>query len=284
MSKQFASVFSPPDQGGPHWAEVKQPRSRRDNVRPIITAFPNWNDIRNPGNTNANESAKEIMRRWDTYRTKRFEIFMEQFYRGNTPWRKEWLDKTAPNFKEQEGKIIKCKMELIKRLMIIKMTGPSSLEDWILLFLYSENELDLPSNIQELMFPPSSIVSDEEFFTPKAPTSHLDRQYIYPSNQMINSPANMTLPSIHADMVLYSLKKSWKYPRIRYGLTGTNFTEAEAARNEELGERYEIFPKGASYSRQGVNARNFTEYEKDWYVMRTGANTLVFPREETVMD
>jgi hypothetical protein len=42
-------------------------------------------------------------------------------------------------------------MELIKRLLIIKVTGPSSLEDWILLFLYYENELNIPLKIEELL-------------------------------------------------------------------------------------------------------------------------------------
>lgn len=171
-NKSFGSVFKKASEGGPRYHPVYK------------NGLPNWQDIRYPGNTNPNESSAAIMGSWDPQKTKRFEIFMEQFYTGMTPWKKEYLDKTAPGFKSSETAILKCKLELIKRLLKIKVAGAESMEDWCLLFMYYDNDLALPPNIEELIKPEHSNLLIDHFIdtTPMKPEQSGDYMVFPPRN------------------------------------------------------------------------------------------------------
>ena len=180
-NKEFGSVFKDSLHEGPRYhPNIKGPGG-----------LPGWADRRYPGNTNTNESSEAIFKSWDNQKMRRFQAFMDQFYRSATPWQLDWMERTAPNFKKQETDIVKCKMELIKRILKIKVVGAESMEDWILLFMYYDNELDLPSNIEQLIRPDTSRASTATFFKdeasirPKEPDYHTQppvNALRYPSN------------------------------------------------------------------------------------------------------
>lgn len=218
MSKQFGAVFKDWSSGGPVYADIKN-----------NAALPTWQDWRSPGNTNANQTATEVFKHWDKNTMKRFEIFMEQFYRNNTPWQQDWLDRTAPNFKSNETKIVKCKMELIKRLLKIKLIGPESLEDWILLFLYTENQLRLPENIENLLRPQSSKMTTTEFIKMSKPeASSSFEYYVKPAEQWRDHPTNMQLWGFTPDF--YHAGEDYNRPHFGYTVSSLPTTQAEKQR------------------------------------------------------
>jgi len=185
-NSQFGSVFKPASAGGPRF-------------NPAISPFgqPSWEDRRNPGNTKSVETAEKIMSRWDNQKMARFDYFMEQFFKDKTPWRQEFLDRTAPGWDQQKIDIIKCKTELIKRLLEIKICGPESLEDWCLLFLYYDNELDIPQNIEELIKPATSYVKTIDWINPPATTTTKNpNMFVHPPDLSIQYPSNMRLPGL----------------------------------------------------------------------------------------
>lgn len=144
--RKFGAVFNSQQRGGPKkiiWNDLIGDALNDSGLK--------WEDRRRPGNTNANESAQSIMKDWTEDRMKRFDVFMTSMYSDLTPWKLAYMDKTAPKWRDQTKSIIKCRLELIKRLLIIKVTGPSSLEDWILLFMFYENELDIPITVVDLL-------------------------------------------------------------------------------------------------------------------------------------
>lgn len=181
-SKEYGSVFLSGGKGGPVTSSLKAPGS-----------LSTWSDWRKGGNTNANEAAADIMKRWDKTRMKQFEIFMDRFYQNKTPWRQDWLDRTAPGWKSNEGKILKCKMELIRRIIKIKLVGPESLEDWILLFLYTTNELDIPENVESLLRPDRAILTPEEFLRQEERDPKFDNLFVRPPVMSEKYPTNMPM-------------------------------------------------------------------------------------------
>lgn len=233
-NRDFGSVFRPATHGGPRVSIIKN-----------INGLPNWPDLRRPGNTDSTQVASRIMDEWDINRTKRFEIFMERFYthrtEGPEPWRREWLEKTTGNFiKSGELKIVKCKLELIKRLLIIKILGPQSLEDWVLLFLYYDNELAIPPNIEELMRPESGQVDGEQFL------KDTDYQKPHPKYYAITAPNNAIKYPGNMPMHGFGGGGSEQYdrPRIttRYPATLTFEKQGEIGR--DLHTRMRRFPAG----------------------------------------
>jgi hypothetical protein len=187
-NKSFASVFKRPGHGGPV-----------TNRELMHGRLPTWKDRRRPGNTNYDETADDIMSSWDDKQMQRFEVFMSQFYRKMTPWKQEYLDKSAPNFRKQELDILKCKTELIKRIMKIQVVGPESLEDWCLLFLYYDNELDLPANIMQMLRPNTAQLDMYLFGEPLRPTATYSQYYIGPPKGTLKNMSNMPLTGFCVD-------------------------------------------------------------------------------------
>lgn len=175
-NSSFGAVFLPRTEGGPVFFN-----------RAGSSSSQVWPDRRSPGNMNANESAENIMKLWDTSTMKRFEVFMDKLWEDKSPWKMEYLQKTAPTWKNQSTAILKCKMELIKRLLTIKVTGPASLEDWILLFLYYENDLDLPHDLMSLIRPRSQATNLRSYVDIVQPRTVLRADYsILPPRQLTN--------------------------------------------------------------------------------------------------
>jgi hypothetical protein len=181
---EFGSVFKPGPWGGPRYNNLIQGPGQ----------LPQWADRRYPGNTSSNESADTIMKKWDNQQMKRFQHFMDQFYKEKTPWRQEYMDRTAPGFKKQDLDILKCKSELIKRILIIKVAGAQSMEDWCLLFLYYDNQLALPANIEQLIIPDSSKIFAEQFVSTTYLTKPRAADYVvYAPLNATRYPANIPL-------------------------------------------------------------------------------------------
>lgn len=187
--KSFGSVFKSARRGGP-----RTEHSAGLDPDLLNGRLPTWQDRRRPGNTNSNEDAEKILNGWDDKKMQRFEVFMSQFYRDMTPWKKEYLDKTASNFTKPETDILKCKMELIKRLLKIKVIGPESLEDWCLLFLYHENDLDIPKNVEQLLRPDTAEMEIYPFSRPLPLLLDNPPYFIAPSENTIRYMSNMPLP------------------------------------------------------------------------------------------
>lgn len=182
--QEFGSVFKRPWHGGPKYI----------NVRDVPLQYPGWSDPRTPGNTDSNMQAAKIMAKWTPAQMKRFEFFMDSHKVDMTPWKREWLDKTAPGHDKQREDILKCKLELVKRIITIKVTGPQSMEDWCLYFLYHDDKLDIPQNVETLIRPEWSGVSIKDWYDNEKRT---DDEFVYlvaDSERNVNYPGNIKLP------------------------------------------------------------------------------------------
>jgi hypothetical protein len=183
-NKEFGSVFKAGGWGGPRTNELIQGSTR----------LPGWPDKRYPGNMNPLETSNEIMKKWDNQQMKRFQHFMDQYYIGMTPWKLQYMDRTAPDYRKQETDIIKCKIELIKRLLKIKLCGAESMEDWCLLFLYYDNHLDLPQNIEEMIRPSSGEMRPLDFINTEYKTKYRPMDYVItPAVNAVDHSANPPL-------------------------------------------------------------------------------------------
>ena len=240
---EYGSVFKSGPRGGPRFNSIIKGSS----------GLPSWADRRREGNTNPNEPANSIMKKWDDKKMKRFEMFMDQFYKNMTPWRKEYMDKSAPNFKKQELDIIKCKMELIKRLLKIKMIGPESLEDWCLLFMYYDNELNLPDNIEQLVRPNSSEMDHTEYMATRLLTKPTQVDYyLQPPIATIVNPSNPSMPEFGTGgrRFLNSDRPSYGLPRI-VNNRQTWTVDAQAGIGQRITQFTDIFPRGSRTVRRG---------------------------------
>lgn len=180
-NKEFGSVFRAARDFGP---------------RTIDDNLPSWEDPMRPGNTQSNESAKEIMAKWPPDVRKRFRIFMDGFKDRNTygPWVREWLEKSAPDYDKDREQIVKCKLELIKRLLHIKVRGPESMEDFCLLFLYQDHRLDIPADIESVLKPLSAEMNIRDHWADMPPGRDTVQWFTTPSDFNVYFPANMTFP------------------------------------------------------------------------------------------
>ena len=232
MEADYGSVFRRGGSGGPVFSSLKSPGS-----------LPTWPDWRKAGNTNANEPAHEIMKRWDNKKMKQFEIFMDRFYQSKTPWRQDWLDRTAPSWKANEGKILKCKMELIRRIIKIKLMGPESLEDWILLFLYMSNELNIPQGVEDLLRPSTAFVSADEFIRQEQVSRTVDNIFVLPPDKAIEYPTNMPMWGFER---MYGALDQQNRPRIDYVLNQQRRERIRPETQAILTDRGLVFPRGTS--------------------------------------
>ena len=179
-NKEFGAVFKPPQKGGPSC--------------PNGFEYPVWDDPRTPGSDDSQMEARKIMSHWTPQQVRRFYNFLEYYKKDLTPWKKEWLDRTAPGNNEQQEKIIKCKLALIKRLLIITMTGPQTMEDWCLYYLYHDHQLDIPTNIQNIIRPDWQEVPLNDWLTAKKNYDEEPLYYVRPSGYNLNYPSGALLP------------------------------------------------------------------------------------------
>lgn len=184
-NREFASVFKKGSHGGPATVDEN---------------FPGWPDFRTPGNSDSNESARAIMSKWSPEMVKRFRIFMDQ-YKDIThdygPWVDEWMNKTAPTINKDREKILKCKVELIRRLLKIKVGGCQSLEDWCLFFLYHDRHINIPRDIETLVNPEYGKISPNIYFSDlPVPTRPAGKYFYTPSERNVQYPANMNMPGV----------------------------------------------------------------------------------------
>lgn len=248
--REFASVFKTFRSGGPISVD--------DNL-------PGWRDPRSPGNSDPNETAKSIMNKWTPDMVKRFRIFMDYMKDGRSadygPWVAEWLDKTAPGLHKDRESILKCKMELIRRILKIKAGGCETLEDWCLFFLYHDRYLHLPPDIETLVQPETSKSTTDEWFNDPRPERVPLRKYFYvPARDNVNYPANMALPGLTdplqgddyflADGVTPRARGTVN-ERTAWENLDTNpayyvITDANEANNLRVPERWSTFPAGRS--------------------------------------
>lgn len=245
-NREFGSVFKRARYGGPSSFDEK---------------LPGWKDPRFPGNTDANESAKSIMSKWPPEMVKRFRIFVDSFKEGSdgmTPWRQEWLDKTAPGYDKDREKILKCKLELIRRILKIKAVGPETLEDWILLFLYHDRYILIPPDIDTLINPEYGKQSLYAYFEDHTEKTPRVLKYFYtPAEDNVDYPANMYMPGIADDHIPirplvteYGPTNRRKYP-VYYPFANLG---AQGARNRNTFEEQLMTTFPASVSNALTNA------------------------------
>lgn len=128
--------------------------------------LPLYQDPTKGQSLNCYESADQMMAKWDPATKQRFEFFMNRqaaMDGGMTPWKREWLNKTYPTYEKRGYAILKCKLELIRRLMLLQVKGPQSVEDWVVLFMYYDGELDIPANIHQLIDPTNNRMDLQEY-------------------------------------------------------------------------------------------------------------------------
>lgn len=241
-SRQFGAVFLDKADGGP----VKMLQFQE--------SLPSWADRRNPGNSNPNQSSKEIMQGWDDGTMRRFEIFMASFEKKKTPWKLEFLDKTMPGWDKQRSDILKCKMELIRRLLIIKVCGPESAEDWVLLFMYHDGQLKLPVDLETLLNPGDSYVTLQEFINTDKITAPVTYDYAFiPPKTNVNYISNMYMPGFGNEKISGTDRNANYVPRYvgKYAFTSQNETEW-------FNKKFDTFPRFAKHLSPGwsTNAVN----------------------------
>lgn len=210
--QEFGSVFKRPGHGGPKYIE----RSNQ---------YPSWSDPRIPGNTDSNMEASKIMARWTPAQMKRFEFFMDQHKVDMTPWKREWLDKTAPGHGKQREDIIKCKLELIKRILRIKMTGPESMEDWCLYFLYYDDKLDIPQDVETLIRPNWSAVERKDWYDNTKDFIDEFPYLVADAEQNIQTPSNLSMPGLEQerfDLIVGQRRRIPTFYESRGRLSGFN--------------------------------------------------------------
>lgn len=185
-SHEFGSVFKTHGHGGPRY---NLPRD-----------YPAWPDYRKGGADDPNMEATKIMSHWTTDMMTRFQHFMNKYQAGyKEPWSKQWFDKTAPGYSEKKEKIIKCKMELIKRLLRIKLTGPTSMEDWCLLFLYYDHRIEIPQDIETMIRPGQQRVTRDQMITNYRNLTPVPNHLIEPSLHNVYHPTSTVLPGFEND-------------------------------------------------------------------------------------
>lgn len=245
---EYGSVFKQGINGGPRLSDLIHGGSNVPGgiQRRGATQLPGWPDKRYPGNANVTESSGEIMKQWDNQQMKRFQIFMDQFYLGATPWKLEYLDRTAPDYKKQEYDILKCKMELIKRLLHIKVVGCESMEDWCLLFLYYDNQLSLPPNIEELVRPGVSKLTLSEYASTKYRTKRVmsDQVTIAP-DLTLEYMSNPIMPGFGTPYFNNPAHPIPDNQKVRVGIPEAGFDYYDRAANPRgLDADRLIFPQG----------------------------------------
>lgn len=244
-NKQFGAVFKPAVYGGPAM------------LANSYAGYPGWPDIRNPGNEHTNETAHEIMRKWDRFKTKRFEVFIKEFNQYlNTPWAKEWFKKTTPGIDVDSVKIIRCKLELIKRIMLIKLTGPKSLEDWVLLFMFYDNDLEIPKNITALLHPANSLKTLGDWMRSIEKETPITDTVIAAPRQNMTEPGNMLLPGF--DELPTDASQNFYHPSYQWDSTGLAKDSTEYKENKTLrDDRYSLIPRGTSTRPPSYTAADF---------------------------
>jgi len=153
------AVFLSPSDGGP--IRVKDTHQ-----------IPGWSDPRRPGNFNVNLTASEIMSSWDEDTVRSFHHFLSQAL-GSKNLSTQWVQDTTDNQQKQNWQIFECKLELIKRLALIGIHGPLSLEDWCLYYLYKSGKIRIPTNFRDLLYPDNQSVDIDDYT--KQPVQFDDR-------------------------------------------------------------------------------------------------------------
>lgn len=148
---QFASVFKPRMSNGPF--QIPASKNGKYGVKSGIASLPTWSDYRRPGNMEYDMEASKIMAGFTDEQMKRFQMYMDTQFQPGTRENLEYLKRTIPDWNKPRTEIINCKLELMKRLMFLKITGPSKMEDWLLLFLVEDGELLFPKDIKSLIQP-----------------------------------------------------------------------------------------------------------------------------------
>lgn len=176
-------------------------RNKRDGgpVHFAGSQLPIWNGKKL--GTDPNETARQMIHSMDEQQKRRFEYFMSQINSSEnmTPWKRDWLDKTTGGHQRTGYDIQKCKLELVRRLLIMQITGPTSLEDWVLFFLYYDNSLDLPPNIEQMLKPTHNLVTPEEYIDttrPKVQGPGEDYWFQLPRNMRYT---DLNMPGISGD-------------------------------------------------------------------------------------
>lgn len=182
-NQEYGSVFKSSGHAGP--VSTGLDRSKK---------LPMWSDMRYPGTTDPNMEARKIMANWTPDMVRRFQLFIDDFMPEKSPWAREWFNKTAPEVEAQKTKIIKCKMELIKRLLRIKVTGPLSMEDWCLLFLYHDHRMEIPQDIETLIRPAAADQSEFDFLRGKRSLVEVPQHWVSAARRNKDYPANLYMP------------------------------------------------------------------------------------------
>ena len=135
QNRYYTSVFKRPDAGGP--------------TKYLADTLPDWWSTKEAP-TDPNISGKKILETFTPSELVQFKYFVQSFKKNKDIQEVDYFKKTAPVLTEQSRKILKCKLELIRRILKISITGAENLEDWCLLYIYYNNKFDFPLDIEEL--------------------------------------------------------------------------------------------------------------------------------------
>lgn len=242
---EYASVFKSAAHAGP---------ALTGNSR--TSGYPEWPDFRFPGSTDPNMEARKIMMNWTPDQMRRFQMFVEDYRRQNrTPWGRDYFNKTAPGIEASQAKIIKCKMELVKRILRIKMTGPLSMEDWCLLFLYHDHRINIPQDVETLIRPMHAHQNELDFLSGERNRVEVPMYRVRPAEVNKHHMANQFLPGFESGdgavddenkLPFYSVGTEQQATRFRLNFP---FFPREAT-NRQAEDRYEYFDRIPNAGRQ----------------------------------
>lgn len=124
--------------------------------------LPDWYDKRSPGSVETTWDTNRIMAGMEEDQLQRFQQYMRDNYKQyrDQPWAKQWYNRTSENWNTSDSRnILRAKIELVRRLAKIKVSGPESMEDWLLLFLLEDGYIRVPDDFQELVRPASQNIN-----------------------------------------------------------------------------------------------------------------------------
>lgn len=141
------SLFIKPEYGGP----APVPRSGVsgwDNL-------PTWSNRKNPGSLELDVKAASLLQSFSDLRMKRFMVWMNEnsIKCRNNYDSYTWFKNTTNNWDAPKGDIANAKIEIMRRICKLGITGPQKMEDWILIFLLEEGDLVFPKTLGDIISP-----------------------------------------------------------------------------------------------------------------------------------
>lgn len=141
------SLFIKPEYGGPA-PIMRSGESEWDSL-------PTWSNRKNPGSLELDVKAASLLQSFSDLRMKRFMVWMNEnsMKCRNNYDSYTWFKNTTNNWDAPKGDIANAKIEIMRRICKLAVTGPQKMEDWILIFLHEEGDLIFPQTLGDIISP-----------------------------------------------------------------------------------------------------------------------------------